>query len=255
MGNSWSQSGLPPLLRPQSNNDPMAAGANYAAGYGSGGTGWTSSGLPPLLENSNTPPLNHLREKHDFKRPLSMARGAAPGGGGFGTSTLFQAMPPTQPQGAGSRYGAVNSQGFNGGYQFGTTPAMANIPNMKNLFTIGEETPIKGREKEYEEFKEAVGNDVAAEAGGDGMGGGGGGGGPTAPPPKLDEDRLNRSPGISKNFFDVSTADFKKPFGMRGPMPGSNPNPQPPPQQPPPQQQPPPPPLLLPPRGQHTSCR
>ena len=30
-----------------------------------------------------------------------------------------------------------------------------------------------------------------------------------------DTSRGNRSPGISTNFYDMSTADFKKPFGMR----------------------------------------
>lgn len=32
--------------------------------------------------------------------------------------------------------------------------------------------------------------------------------------PPIDEDRRNRSPGLSRNFFDTDIADFKRPFGM-----------------------------------------
>lgn len=63
---------------------------------------------------------------------------------------------------------------------------------------FGVETPIPGREAEYK---------------GDGGMGGSPGGAYT--PPEVDASRINRSPGISTNFYDMSTADFKKPFGMR----------------------------------------
>ena len=63
---------------------------------------------------------------------------------------------------------------------------------------FGVETPIPGREAEYK---------------GDGGMRGSPGGAYT--PPEVDTSRGNRSPGISTNFYDMSTADFKKPFGMR----------------------------------------
>lgn len=63
---------------------------------------------------------------------------------------------------------------------------------------FGVETPIPGREAEYK---------------GDGGMGGNPGGAYT--PPEIDDSRTSRSPGISTNFYDLSTADFKKPFGTR----------------------------------------
>jgi len=62
---------------------------------------------------------------------------------------------------------------------------------------FGAESPYPGREKEYEANQ--------ARSGADGMGG-------NAPPP-VDAERRNRSPGIGRNFYDVSTADFKRPHG------------------------------------------
>ena len=38
--------------------------------------------------------------------------------------------------------------------------------------------------------------------------------------PPLDDERRQKSPGIQNNFFDKSTADFKRPHGSRGPSPG-----------------------------------
>ena len=85
--------------------------------------------------------------------------------------------------------------------------------DLSSLYSVGEETPMKGREKEYKEFKETYGDQAGMDMG---MGGEGGG----APPP-IDDERRNRSPGLQNNFYDVSTADFKRPHGMpRGaPMP------------------------------------
>ena len=34
-----------------------------------------------------------------------------------------------------------------------------------------------------------------------------------APPPPIDDDRRSRSPGLQNNFYDTSTADFKRPHG------------------------------------------
>ena len=36
---------------------------------------------------------------------------------------------------------------------------------------------------------------------------------PRAPKPRIDDERRSKSPGISNNFFETSTADFKKPYG------------------------------------------
>jgi len=36
----------------------------------------------------------------------------------------------------------------------------------------------------------------------------------------IDDERRQKSPGIQNNFFDQSTADFKRPHGSRGPSPG-----------------------------------
>lgn len=62
---------------------------------------------------------------------------------------------------------------------------------------FGAESPAPGREKEYEANQ--------ARSGADGMGG-------NVPPP-VDAERRNRSPGIGRNFYDVSTADFKRSHG------------------------------------------
>ena len=65
---------------------------------------------------------------------------------------------------------------------------------------FGAESPIPGREKEYQAFKDQASNQYA------------GGAAYTAPP--IDAERRNRSPGISSNFYDVAQADFKRPYGM-----------------------------------------
>jgi hypothetical protein len=64
---------------------------------------------------------------------------------------------------------------------------------------FGAETPLPGREEEYEAFQKAVADGTA---------------GPAYVPPPIDEDRRSRSPGLHRNFFDVSTSDFKRPHGF-----------------------------------------
>ena len=71
---------------------------------------------------------------------------------------------------------------------------------------FGAESPAPGREKEYTDFQ-------AQSGGAQGMAG------PAPPPPPIDEERRNRSPGMVNNFYDTSTADFKRPHGMRGAAP------------------------------------
>ena len=68
----------------------------------------------------------------------------------------------------------------------------------------GEESPLPGREKEYEEFKAHGGAEGTWAPAYD-----------TQPP--IDEERRSRSPGIANNFFDRDIADFKRPHGMRRP--------------------------------------
>merc|ERR1719498_197834 len=62
------------------------------------------------------------------------------------------------------------------------------------------ETPMPGREQEYKAYQEQVGAMGAA--------------GPAPEIPPIDADRKNRSPGLQNNFYDVSTAEFKRPHGM-----------------------------------------
>ena len=72
------------------------------------------------------------------------------------------------------------------------------------LYSIGAETPMPGREREYRDFK-AQGGSTA---------GPGGARGPAYDPPPIDEDRRSKSPGMQRNFEAGSTADFKRPYGM-----------------------------------------
>ena len=60
----------------------------------------------------------------------------------------------------------------------------------------GEESPMPGREKEYYALK--------AEAAR-----------PSGLRPTISEETRGRSPGLQNNFYDTSTADFKRPHGMR----------------------------------------
>jgi len=67
----------------------------------------------------------------------------------------------------------------------------------------GEESPMPGREKEYYARKAEAAKPAAETA---------------LPPargkaPHIDSDRRDRSPGLQNNFFDTSTADFKRPHG------------------------------------------
>ena len=74
----------------------------------------------------------------------------------------------------------------------------------------GAESPMPGREREYEAYK--------AQGGADAAGGGGGGGG-GAKPLAIDEERQSRSQGIANNFYDVPSDDFRRPHGTRGAAP------------------------------------
>ena len=99
---------------------------------------------------------------------------------------------------------------------------MLNEDGSRKLFAVGEETPMPGREKEVEAYKAQYGSDADAMNVG----------GPAAKPPPIDEERRNRSPGLQNNFYETSTADFKRPWGFGGraapPEPAPEPKQEPP---------------------------
>ena len=81
--------------------------------------------------------------------------------------------------------------------------------------------PMPGREKEYAAYQEQVAADAEARAQAAASGVAFG----SAPRPAIDEERKARSPGLSRNFYDTSLADFKRPHGVRGPLPNETPPP------------------------------
>merc|ERR1719353_2127470 len=94
------------------------------------------------------------------------------------------APPPSAPPASGANMGNAGSPvQMQGGY---------GVPSA--------ETPMPGREKEYEAYQQQVGAMGAA--------------GPAPEIPPIDADRRNRAPGLQNNFYDRSTADFKRPHGM-----------------------------------------
>jgi len=95
------------------------------------------------------------------------------------------ASPPLSPMSDRGRESATRQVASN---QFAGRPG------------FGVESAMPGREKEYAAFKDQASNQYA--------------GGPTYAPPPIDAERMNRSPGISNNFYEVSQADFKRPHGM-----------------------------------------
>jgi len=161
-------------------NAPLSYGAEtpmpgregeYEAFQAQGGAGAAAgrSHMPPPIDaerRSRSPGLqNNFYDKStaDFKRPHGVAPGAAP-----------PAAPPS--------VAAVGSTRDN------ATPA------------YGTETPMPGREGEYEAFQA--------------QGGAGAPDGPAYAPPPIDAERRSRSPGLQNNFYDKSTADFKRPHGV-----------------------------------------
>ena len=95
-------------------------------------------------------------------------------------------------------------------------PAAAPPP-----MAFGAESPAPGREREYQAYQAAQGG------AGQSMGGASSFTPPASSftPPPIDQERRNRSPGLSRNFYEISTSDFKRPHGMRGPMPPEAPPP------------------------------
>lgn len=71
---------------------------------------------------------------------------------------------------------------------------------------FGAESPLPGREAEYEkakaEYEKTMRNGGAQSAG--------------VVPPPIDQDRRNRSPGIQRNFYDMPRDEFRRSYGGGG---------------------------------------
>jgi hypothetical protein len=174
----------------------------------------------------------------DFKRPHGMGAGAAPGApeappAGFSAQAQHEFGAESPMPGREKEYKAFTDQAsnqFSGGPAYTPPPVDAErrnrSPGISNNFyevsqadfkrphgmgagaapgapeappEFGAESPMPGREREYEAFKDQASNTIA--------------GGAASPPPPIDADRKNRSPGISNNFYERSQADFKRPHG------------------------------------------
>lgn len=120
------------------------------------------------------------------------------GGGAFGQhqSGGGQFSQPRYGQTDGS-HGPPSHYGQFGGGQFIQQPTSDPYGHQ---FGYGAETPIPGREMEYHNFQ-ALKSQVNENLG------------PRKQFPPIDEERRGRSPGLQRNFYDVSTADFKRPHG------------------------------------------
>ena len=156
---------------------------------GAEGVGGAPAYVPPPIDEerrNRSPGLSHNFydvPMADFKRPYGFGRGGA--------------SPPPEPPAAAAA-----------APQAATPPPRGISPPLPVGY--GAESPMPGREKEYEEYTAQ----------------GAGPGGPAYMPPPIDEERRNRSPGLSHNFYDVPMADFKRPYGFgRG---GAPPPPEPP---------------------------
>ena len=81
---------------------------------------------------------------------------------------------------------------------------------------------MPGREKEYKDYQDMYGNQLAPPVDlSAGPGNAGGAGGASRAIPKIDDEMRNRAPGLQNNFYDTSTADFKRPYGGGGGVPAS----------------------------------
>ena len=101
--------------------------------------------------------------------------------------------PPVAPAGA-----------FQSGFGF-STPSRRNDYEAYIATEYGAESPAPGREAEYEAYQKMMSQYPQQAT----AGGGGGNSRPT-----IDEERRSRSPGLSNNFYEISTSDFRTPYGM-----------------------------------------
>ncbi|KAH8085534.1 hypothetical protein JL720_7520 [Aureococcus anophagefferens] len=139
----------------------------------------------------------------DFKRPYGAPPGAPVGPGPDAGPYVGGSPPPSAAErakkasAAEARVAAV-ATGAAAAKEKGLRRANA-------LYEVGEETPMPGREKEYEAYMQSYTGNLP-NAGGEGT---------SSPQPAVDEDRRNRSPGLQQNFYETSTADFKRPRRWR----------------------------------------
>ena len=102
----------------------------------------------------------------------------------------------------GSPPGAPEEPPAFGGAGSGMAPG---APGSSPFGGIGEqsgapygEVPMPGQEQAYQDYL----NEMAGQSGY-----------APAPPPQLDADRMSRSPGMQRNFYDTAITDFKRPYG------------------------------------------
>ena len=144
----------------------------------------------------------------DFKRPYGAPPGA-PVGPGPDAGPYVGGSPP--PSAAERAKKASAAEARVAAVATGAAAAKEKgLRRANSLYEVGEETPMPGREKEYEAYMQAYTGNLP-NAGGEGT---------SSPLPAVDEDRRNRSPGLQQNFYETSTADFKRPYGApRGAAP------------------------------------
>ena len=144
----------------------------------------------------------------DFKRPYGAPPGA-PVGPGPDAGPYVGGSPP--PSAAERAKKASAAEARVAAVATGAAAAKEKgLRRANSLYEVGEETPMPGREKEYEAYMQAYTGNLP-NAGGEGT---------SSPRPAVDEDRRNRSPGLQQNFYETSTADFKRPYGApRGAAP------------------------------------
>ena len=114
-------------------------------------------------------------------------------------------MPPAAPAPASAP--ATTAAAATVGEASLAEPSVAAPPSPPPGF--GVETPMPGREREYEAFKAQEQEGFVP--------------GPAYAPPPIDAERKSRSPGLRNNFYDVPTSDFKRPYGTGRSAPPSAP--------------------------------
>jgi outer membrane murein-binding lipoprotein Lpp len=141
----------------------------------------------------------------DFKRPHGMPGGAVPvaapeppaaaAAASDGHAHADVQSPPRDP--AATKWTSAAEQA-----KAAWHASMGGTANHTSA-GYGAESPMPGREREYEAHMQSQGAAHVAS-------------GPAFVPPPIDTERRSRSPGLRRNFYDVSIADFKRPHGMPG---------------------------------------